>query len=281
MAIGGTPVKQLYKSNDVHSGQYAAELKTRFLGDSLGNVPCALINARVSLDLGAIVADPDLSDILSLFTYSGGTPILGRKVDTVSAWVKLTNQNNDNASVIITALRKAKTAGGADTMIPIGSGSRIIANNVSNDYRQISVPMVYPDPSKTATDTLIVVFSSSAIVTGEDTATDGNTLLVDDVSMTTSNGSGTAIRQPVFAEDIALVYPNPSKNLIYFNLNTFQKADDYTLTITDASGRTILVERLKQQVNEKNVSGWARGNYFYTLSNLKSGKYVNGKFSIE
>jgi hypothetical protein len=275
------PVTQIIKSTDAHSGTYAAEIRTANLGDSLGNVPGALITASVGIDMAAVVGNPDLSDILSLFTYKGGTPILQRKVETVSAWVKLTNQNNDNASVVITALQKAKTSGGADTMITIGGGTQIIANNVSNGYREITVPIVYANANNTATDTLIVVFSSSAVVSPDDSITDGNTLLVDDVSMTTSEGTSLSIRQPVFAEDIALVYPNPAKNIIYFNLNTFQKADDYTLTVTDASGRAILTENLKQQVNEKNVSGWAKGSYFYSLTNTKNGKHLNGKFSVE
>lgn len=279
--LGATPAKQLFKTSDRHSGEFAAELKTKFLGDTLGNVPCALINASVSIDIGAVMGNPDLSNILNLFKYTGGTPILQRKVETVSAWVKLTDQNNDNASVVITALQKAKTPGGADTMIAIGGGTQIIANNVSNDYREITVPVVYANANNTATDTMIVVFSSSAVVTSEDTTTDGNTLLVDDVTMTTSEGSTLSIQQPVFAEDIALVYPNPAKNVIYFNLNTFQKADDYTLTITDVTGRTILTENLKQQVNEKKVSSWAKGSYFYMLTNVKNGKLLNGKFSVE
>jgi hypothetical protein len=279
--LGATPAKQLYKTSDRHSGESAAELRTKFLGDTLGNIPCALINAQVSIDIGAVMANPDLSNILNLFIYTGGTPILRRKLETISAWVKLTDQNNDNASVVITALQKAKTPGGADTMIAIGGGSQIIANNVSNNYREITVPVVYANPNNTATDTMIVVFSSSAVVTTGDISTDGNTLLVDDVSMTTSEGTSLSIRQPVFAEDIALVYPNPAKNLIYFNLNTFQKAEDYRLTVTDASGRVILMENLKQQVNEKNVSGWAKGNYFYSLINTKNDKHVNGKFSVE
>jgi hypothetical protein len=275
------PVTQLIKSTDAHSGTYAAEIRTANLGDSLGNVPGALINASVGIDMAAVVGNPDLANILNLFTYTGGTPILQRKVETVSAWIKLTDQNSDNASVVITALQKAKTQSGADTMIAIGGGSQVIANNVSNNYREITLPVLYANPNNTATDTMIVVFSSSAVVSQGDIITDGNTLFVDDVSMTTTEGSTLSIRQPVFADDIALVYPNPTKNLIYFNLNTFQKAEDYRLTVTDASGRVILMENLKQQVNEKNVSGWAKGNYFYSLINTKNDKHLNGKFSVE
>lgn len=281
LALGATPAKQLYKSTDAHSGTYAAELRTKFMGDTLGNVPCALINAQISINILEVISNPDFSNILNLVSYSGGTPILRRKVDNVKAWVKLTDANDDAASVTITTLQKAKTTGGQDTMIAIGGGTQIIANDVSNSYREITVPVVYIDNNNTATDTMIVVFSSSAVVSPGDVSSDGNTLLVDDVSMTTSEGASLSIQQPVFAEDIALVYPNPAKDKIYFNLNTFQNATDYKLTVTDATGRIVLTESLKQQVNEKNVTGWAKGSYFYTLTNVKNGKKENGKFSVQ
>lgn len=151
---------------------------------------------------------------------------------------------------------------------------------MSNDYRSISVPVIYPDPNNTATDTLIVVFASSEMGTTEPIpATDGNTLLVDDVTMTTSNGT-VSIQQPVMAEDIALVYPNPAEDMIYFNLNTFARADEYELLVTDVTGKVIMKERLQQQVNARDVSGWAKGNYFYLLSNVKNGKSLKGKFTV-
>jgi hypothetical protein len=278
--IGGIPTKQCYKSTDKHSGDFAAELRTRFMGDTLGNVPCAFVNAKIDIDIMAVIANPDFSNILNLVTYTGGTPILGRKVDNIKAWVKLTDANQDNASVVINALQK-QTINGQDTMITIGGGTQIIANNVSNDYREITVPVTYLDAANTATDTLIVVFSSSAVAASTDPTTDGNTLYVDDVSMTTSDGTSLSIQQPLFAEDVALVYPNPAKDVIYFNLNTYQTAGDYKLTIVDASGRVVLTEQLKQLINEKKVTGWAKGSYFYTLTNVKSGKMENGKFSVQ
>lgn len=280
LALGATPAKQLHKSTDAHSGTYAAELTTKFMGDTLGNVPCALINARISINVAAIISDPDFSNILNLVTYSGGTPLLKRKMESVSAWVKLTDENQDNASVLITALQKGKTAAGADTMIAIGGGTQIIANNVSNSYREITVPVTYSNAANTATDTLIVVFSSSAVVSSGAPSTDGNTLLVDDVTMMTSEGAGLSVRQPLFAEDVALVYPNPARDLIYFNLNTFQDAKDYRLNVVDVTGKVILTENLKQQVNERNVFGWAKGSYFYTLTNVKNGKLEKGKFTL-
>lgn len=275
------PVTQLIKSTDAHSGTYAAEIRTANLGDSLGNVPGAMVNAGISLDLGAIGSDPDFSTLLSLFTFTGGTPALGRKVDNVKAWVKTFSTNADQASITVNALQKAKTAANTDTLILIGSGIGLVSANPNNDYVETTVNVVYLNAGNTATDTLIVIFSSSAVGGSGTGFTDGNKMLVDDVSMTTSDGTTLSIQQPVFADDIALIYPNPAKNLVYFNLNTFQQAEDYRLTVTDASGRVVLIENLKQQVNERNVSGWAKGNYFYSLINTKNDKHLNGKFSVE
>ncbi len=279
--VGVTPEKQLFKTTDSHSGTYAAELKTAFLGDTVGNVPGLLINAKLSFDLMAILANPDFSNFLNYVTYTGGTPLLGKKVDNVKAWVKLTGDQQDQSSVIINAMKKGKTASNADTMILIGSGTRLISPNAANAYEEITVNMNYLNANNTATDTLIVVFSSSAVISSTTPTTDGNTLKVDDVSMTTSDGtSPVSIQEPVFREDIAVVYPNPAKDLVYFNLNAAERATDYTLTVTDVAGRVVLQEQLKQQINPKQVSGWARGSYFYTLINTKSNKSEKGKFAV-
>lgn len=280
-AIGVTPVAQLSKSTDAHSGSFAAELKTKFQGDTLGNVPCALVNAKLSLNIMAILADPDFSNILNAVTYIGGTPTLGKKVDSVNAWIKLTDENEDNGFVTVTALQKAKTSTGADTMIAIGEGSSVIMLGVSNNYREISVPVAYASASNTATDTLLVVFSSSTVSSPTSPTTNNNTLLVDDVSMYTSDGSTVSVKQPLFAEDIASVYPNPATNVVYFNLNTYSRAQDYTLVVTDVAGKIILNERLNEQVNAKNVSAWAKGNYFYSLTNTQNGKFEKGKFTVK
>jgi|GEM_PF-597350 len=281
-AIAGiqiTPVKQLSKSTDAHSGTYAASLKTAFLGDSVGNVPCVLINARVSVDIMALVGNPEVSDVFDLVTYSGGTPVLGRKVDAVNAWVKLTDQNQDDASAIVTALQKSQTGSGADTLIPIGAGSLIIQKGISNDYREISVPVVYADTGNTATDTLIVVFTSSAAADPNAPATNGNTLLVDDITMSTSDGSGTvSVRQPLLPGDALLVYPNPATDAVYFNLHTALEPGKYTLHITDISGRAVLFRPLREHINKQQVRGWAKGTYFYTLDG--EGKFLKGKFVV-
>jgi len=277
--VGITPKKQLSKSTEAHSGSFAAQVTTKFLGDTVGNVPGLLLNARISIDLGAIGGNPDLSNFLNYVKYTGGTPVLGKKVENVKAWVRLDGSNQDQASMIVFAMKKAKTAGGQDTMVAIGNAAIVISPNAANSYVEATANVTYTDPAVTATDTLIVAFSSSAIINENTVRTDGNTLLVDDVSMTTSDVL--AIRQPVFRGDVVLVYPNPASRSIYFNLNTAERAEDYTLTICDVAGRTVHQQRLKQLVNEQSLNGWAKGSYFYTLHNTRSQQSVKGQFAVQ
>lgn len=283
--LGGlpiTPAKQTTKVTDAHSGTYAVQVETKFLGDSLGNVPGLLLNARVAFDLAAIIGDPDLSNFLSLVTYSNGTPTLGRKVDTVSAWLKLTSQNTDDASIIIMAMQK-QTINGVDSMVEIGSGSMLIDPTLDN-YTEVSVPIEYDNATVTATDTLIVVFSSSALFSGSAEPTAGNKLLIDDVAMVTSpsnDTSGTSVKQPLMADTKILVYPNPAKDKVYFNLNTRENAQDYILSIVDVQGRVVFTENLQQPINEKQVDNWVKGTYFYSLTNKKTQHRTGGSFVVE
>ncbi|WP_118951073.1 T9SS type A sorting domain-containing protein [Taibaiella helva] len=274
-----TPKKQLSKSTEAHSGSFAAQVTTKFLGDTVGNVPGLLLNAKINIDLGAIGGNPDLSNFLSYVKYTGGTPVLGKKVENVKAWVRLDGSNQDRASIIVLAMKKAKTAGGQDTMVAIGNAAVMINPNAANSYVEATANVIYTDPAVTATDTLIVAFSSSAIIDENTVRTAGNTLLVDDVSMTTSDV--VSIRQPVFRGDVVLVYPNPASRSIYFNLNTAERAEDYTLTICDIAGRTVHQQQLKQLVNEQSLSGWAKGSYFYTLHNTRSQQSVKGQFAVQ
>lgn len=280
MAVGVTPEKQLFKTEDAHSGTYAAELKTAFLGDTVGNVPGLLLNAKLNIDLFAIIANPDFSSFFDFVTYTGGTPLLGKKVDNVKAWVKVEGDQQDPGSIIISAFQKGVTASNADTMILIGSGTQVVIPDPTNSYQEVTVAMDYQNANNTATDTLIVAFSSSAVITAATPITDGNTMKVDDVTMTTSDGTTTSIQEPVFRDDIAVVYPNPAETVVYFNLNAAEKPADYMLTITDLSGKVVLREQLKQQINPKPVSGWAQGSYYYSLLNTKNNKSEQGKFVI-
>ncbi len=262
------PVQQVFKSEKAHTGTYAAQLKSADLGDTLGVLPGVLLNSAVEISLDDMQgADP--SNVLDLVKFTGGTPV-NAKVDTVKAWILLEDSNEDDALINVSLLKKV-----GDSSVVVGGGTFVIKPEY-NEYTEVAVPITYT--SEDVPERLVVSFVSSNIQ--GDTAHVGNTLYVDDVSFT-YQGDGTSIEQPLLSENPMLVYPNPAREQMYFNLNANAKAEDFELVIFDIAGKEISREVLQQQVNIKNVADWTRGNYFYTLSNSRTGTAQQGKFVLK
>jgi len=271
LAMGMEASPQITQSEDAHSGSSAAAITTISLSDTMAPLPGLLSNARYSLNLNP--DNLDMESLLSNVSITGGTPVNGKKVDTVYAWVKLDTSNTDNASITISAMT---TMPGADTATLIGSGGFIIAPS-ADGYVQVAVPMEYLDEGMTATDTLIVNFSSSASQSG----TVGNTLLVDDVSMVLSDGQSNGIELPLLSEKAMYVYPNPAaQGYVYFNLNTTLKPAEFSLIITDISGKTMYNQILSDHINKLDCSAYANGTYFYTLVHNPSQQKESGKIVL-
>jgi len=271
LALGFDASAQISQSDDAHSGSAAAAISTVSISDTMPALPGLLSNAKYSLNL-----DPenlDMSSLLSNVVITGGTPVNGKKVDTVFAWVKLDSSNTDDASVTITAMA---TLPGEDTASMIGAGGFIISPS-DEGYVRIAVPMEYLDENMTATDTLIVNFSSSATQSG----TAGNTLLVDDVSMVLSDGQTSGIELPLLSEKAMYVYPNPAaQGYVYFNLNTTLQPAEFSLMITDISGKTLYNQTLNDHINKVDCSAFANGTYFYTLVHHSSQQKESGKIVL-
>jgi hypothetical protein len=274
--IGGihiTPEKQLFKSTVAHSGSFSAEVKSAFIGTEVGNVPGIFSNAQIGIDImGALGATPE--DILNYVSYTGGTAITAQ-VDTVKAWILLDSLQMDQAVVNVSAVKTVQSSTNQDSVVLLGTGMQIIERG-PNAFRQISIPVLYADAQ--VPEKLIVVFMSSNFAA--DTIHAGNDLKVDDVSYSYKAGT-VSIQQPLLSENKVLVYPIPATHHIYFNLSAAVKATDFKLSIYDINGRLISQEQLKQAVNAKDVSGWAKGNYIYRLSNTQNDSVENGKFIVE
>ncbi len=275
LMFGITAEAQLFESADAHEGTKAARIVSVELNDSLGNIPGVLTNAKISLDFADLEGELDGESLLSALKYSGGTPMYGKKVDTVSAWIKTPASNMDASTIIITAMKKSTTAGGADTFISIGSGAAVLAPDGGTGYRKVAVEMTY-GTATVATDTLVVAFLSSAF-TSEMPVTPGNTLMVDDVMVQYSDGV-TSITQPLMSENSVAVYPNPANTNIWFNLDAKAKAANYTLSIFDAAGRNVYQKQLTEQVNNIDIAAWATGTYFYQLTNKNTAATSTGTF---
>lgn len=264
------PAQQIYQSTDAHAGQYAAEIKSKFLGDSVGVMTGALSNAEFQLDITAIMGGAGIDESLA---YAGGEPVT-EQVDSVSAWVKVESNNSDDAAILAQAVKTYQGSNGDSTVV-VGQGFVTIPNTVTA-YTEVMIPLTYSDPN-IVPDHLVVVFTSSNITAAS--IHEDNSLKVDDVSYSLKNATG--IRHPLLSENVMLVYPVPASNLVYFNLGATEDPNLYHLQISDLRGRVISEKQLATAVNAENVSQWARGTYFYSLSNIKTGTQQQGKFILK
>lgn len=275
--LGLTAQKQVQSSTDAHGGSYAALIESKNLSPTLGSLPALLVNANIHINPADFSGGLELSDIFGKLKFSNGTATHGHKVDKVSAWIKMPETNTDRSSVIITAYRNGLTAGGVDTTFPIGQSAFVFEPSMITSYTKVDLPLAYFDQAITATDTLIVAFSSSAISGSAPTVTDGNRLFIDDVTMTLSDGSVTAIKMTAPLKRQVKIYPNPATDKIFVSINREGIPSNHQLSIFDALGRTIYNAIIKRDLHEIDITSWRSGVYYYTICNEQSGQCETGQ----
>lgn len=270
-----TPKKQISKSTDAYEGDFAARIVTLNLGTTFGNTPGILANGPIEVDMSAAGSIDDGIGITDILKVSGGTPTLGRKVDSVVAYIKSPVTNTDSAIVFINAKRNI---GG--TMNIIGSGSTIIEPGA--DYQRIVISMEYITESMIATDSLTIMFVSSfttATPTGTTPIfnfTENNEILVDKVALYTSVATG--INNPYQTQDLGIIaYPIPASQQIHFN-NT-NNIPHNLLAIYDMQGRILLQKSLQTGINTIDIQHWPAGNYMYEVIDTKAQAKQTGKFT--
>lgn len=264
-AMGGmnvTPAQMIFQSSDAHSGSSAAEIKSANLGD-VGVLGGALTNANIGLDIGVAMT----GDIANAITFSGGTSV-SAPIVKVNAWVKTGSANVEKSVVMARAVAGAQT---------IAEGQIEIDPATTSAYTQVEIPLAMV--AQGTPDHLIVVFMSSGI--SADTtvsATDGNTLFVDDVTYTTGT---VGITNPIFQPNNINVYPNPASGSVQFELNKNEKPENYALTITDISGKVIAQNAFNNHVLKMDISNYSSGMYLFTLTNTISQTTETGKFLVK
>ncbi|HET8572606.1 MAG TPA: T9SS type A sorting domain-containing protein [Edaphocola sp.] len=269
--------QQVFQTTDAHGGQSAAQLFSLNLGDSLGVQPGALTNGQISVDIASLMqggGNLDPAHFFDLLTFKGGEPISGQ-VDSVSAWIKngdsTTSANGAEFGFSAFALKQITP----DSFAIVGEGAVSIVPDLTQ-YTRVSLHMSYTN-ANAQPDRLVVIFTSNNPLNAAP-APEYNSMKVDDVSYTMST---TGIQLPLMTDDAAMVYPNPAANKIYFNLKSGQQAENFDLRLTDLAGHVISRERLHHQVNGIDVSQYARGIYFYQLTNTKTAQQQRGKLILK
>ena len=244
------PEKQVFGSNNEHSGNSAARIESLPVVEFLGN--------DIFLT-GAISTAPMAYAVLAVIPVGPGIPVT-EQVSYVYAWTQYTSQSGDDTgSLVVTAY------------VPGSNGDSVVGTGTvdippSGAYVQTGVAVQYPDPNVTPTYVNITFYSSKNMVGGADTSR----LWVDDISWSTASAKNVVNSKAV------KVYPNPSSGIVSV-YNTLTEA--VTVKAFTING---------QQVAEKTFTGndvldltaQASGLYFFTVTD-KAGKTVqHGKLTI-
>ena len=202
------------RSEDAHSGEYSAQIKTLNIFGT---------NTRSQLVLGNAKLDPPMYRVIG---YTGGEP-LNMIPESVSFFYKLTQQSPFE-SAVADILIKRREAGDPypDTVF---HHSEYLQG--TDAFTEVNIPI--PDVEiNIETDSIVLVFSSN------DTSEFGiNFLYVDDVSVDFVSAT-----KPVVRSSSNLVYPNP---VHAGHPLTIQKGDVSQVTEIkwiDSFGRTIAEE---------------------------------------
>lgn len=260
--------KQLSKDENAHDGSFAAKLVSKDFGDTLKVMPVLMTNAKQSLNLAAVAGGLDNLDLTSLFTFTEQTPGLGKRIDSVSAYVSAPTSNVDEAAAFVMAYRKES----ADSMTLIGQGSISIA--ATTGFERVTIPVNYLANLSDAVDSVVIGFTSSGAPTAAGYH-DGNTLYVDKVEMYSSEPTTTGLNRVKAADLGFVVYPNPATNIVNFD----QKAiTNGTLLIQNAIGQVMHQQKVNKTNTAIDISRYAAGTYFYEIYNEQGTARQTGKF---
>ncbi|RQO31237.1 hypothetical protein DBR32_04510 [Taibaiella sp. KBW10] len=267
-----TPQKQLYKSADKYEGDYCAKIMTKHFGDSLKNVPALLTNAKQNLNIAALMQAQSSGNVnpYDLFTYTNGTPMYGKKIDSVTAYINAPATNQDTGVAFVLAYGHIRP----DSIGVIGQGI-VLAPPSANGYTKVKIPVIYTSFG-TATDTMVVGFVSAG-----DAGPNGyflnNTLFVDKVELFWS--AGTAGINPVKTSNLGFkIYPNPAKDYVVFEQKT-GLSQVYTLVVYNALGQVMHHEQFRDGQKRLDLNRYADGLYYYELYNAKGTARQTGKFT--
>lgn len=261
LAIGGLTnlnfEQQCFDVQDfITTGNTGVGIKTAPLNDTL-QVPGILSNAKMSVDFVKLMQD---QNIMNAITYTGGTATLGKQVDNVKFKAFLDTTNLEVASVTVLAFGKNPANNNAYEVIGSGNYS-IEADTLVQD---ITVTVEYDDTANTATDTMVIVVSSSN--TPMNVGNPANYLIVDDFEATYSEGKvGTVGVAPLYTSNDVTVFPIPAQQFINVQLNTFNAASQYEIKMLNIDGRVMQTQAMSNNKTQLDVATVSAGMYQIVL----------------
>jgi hypothetical protein len=247
VSLGG-PVT-VSRSNDVHSGTFAAKLETKQWGTFL--LPGLLVSGNFILTSPFIKQGKPFTDKPSKF----------------KGWIKYTSVNSDSAAIVALLTKFNTGTGKQDT---IARAVQIIKNDISV-YTPFDINFDYSNTS-ISPDSIILVLTSSADG-GNFHGQVGSTLFVDDISLEYATG----LQESLMPEFSLSVFPSPAAKQLLLEFNTSQP-EQLRCIIYSINGRFIQSFTPSGKNHQLDVSGWEQDCYLLQAwmgkSLVSSAKFV-------
>jgi hypothetical protein len=254
---GGPGPVTVFKTTDVHSGNYAAKAVsapfplgpvTIFIPGMIGTAQMDMVGVRALL--GKPCADCRPSHFKGFYKYE---PV-----------------NGDSCGAVILLSRWNSTAKKRDT---IGYGKMVQREAVST-YTPFDITVNYTGAGVVDSITLLVVSSAGFNVINfmGSVGQSGNTMYVDDLTLDYPNG----IQQVVMPEVAVTAYPNPATDILHIDLSKEVKSG--SLDVFNAAGKLVGSYSLSAKTNTIPVYSLVNGAYYYRLTSgkdlLNTGSFV-------
>lgn len=242
--IPGLPASgTVIKSTVAHGGGFAAQLSNQSF-PAVGTVPGLIL-------LGNRLGNINRTDSLEQL---GGLPFTTRPVQ-MQFYYRFTGTVATPADRPVASVLLTKTSGGVQQVVAAG---RLYLPTTATSYTLATIPLKYK--AGFAPDSIHIAFGSGDF--NDTDFTTGNTLLVDDVTLT---GIVAATRDAQLQAAVS-VYPNPSASG-RFTLDAAQEPALLAapLTVTDALGRVVLRQAVASAAGRRVVDLGQRPAGVYSL----------------
>jgi hypothetical protein len=254
---GGPGPITVYKTSDVHSGNFAAKAVS-------ATFPLGFVNIFIPGMVGTAVMD--MANVRAVL----GKPCADCRPSRFKGYYKYEPVGGDSCAAMILLTKWNSTAKKRDT---IGIGGMVQRDPVSS-YTLFDIPVNYFSSEVVDTMTLLVVSSAGFNLVNfmGSAGQDGSTIYLDDLTLDYASG----IQQVLMPEVAATVYPNPASGFINIELSKDVKGG--VIEVFDAGMKLAGTFPVSGRINRIGVSGFATGSYYFRLlsgSNLlNSGTFV-------
>lgn len=230
------------KSSDAHSGSYSLRSETKFIGAPFNIVAPALVTT------GTINTTTQAAD--------GGIPYSGRP-DSIAGWMKYAPVNSDTGYMEVLLMN----ANASDTI----ARAKFLTNSASSWFR-FSAAFEYfsADPVELSR---VLLLPSSAFVPQV-----GSVVQFDDLEFIISTGINENKGRPNFS-----IYPNPASEELFIR-NPGNETG--TMQVFEITGKKVTEINIGMNTTKTNISTYAPGLYFYTITRDNSEILNSGKFII-